>query len=138
MQLGKTPWKFRKLPIGTGFTATVYQLTPAIAFQKRVSEGQESSELRFPEKHLILVLLYIHSQAYEEMLPTTNKRLEYHNISSYSPDCHRTFCKTNMLTFFFLNDDSATKLARSSLLDVCKSAVCAPAPPSEMVHRKSL
>lgn len=50
LQLGKTPWKFKKLPKGTRFTATVYQNMLAIAFQKRVSEGQESSEIRFPEK----------------------------------------------------------------------------------------
>lgn len=63
------------------------------------------------------------------MLPTTSKRLECHYISSYYADCRRTFCKTNTLTFFFLNYDSATKLARSSLLDICKSAVwwaCSP------------
>lgn len=137
LQLGKTAWKFKKLPIGTGFTATVYHPMPAIAFQKTL-RGTEELWTQIPREALIFVLLYIHSQAYEEMLPTTNKRLECHNISSYSLDCHSTFCKTNMLIIFFLNDNSATKLARSSLLDICKSAVCEPVPPPEMVHRKSL
>lgn len=137
LQLGKTTWKFKKLPIGTGFTAPVYQPMPAIAFQKTL-RGTGELWTQIPREALIFVLLYIHNQAYEEMLPTTNIRLECHNISSYSLDCHSTFCKTNMLIIFFLNDDSATKLARSSLLDICKRAVCEPVPPPEMVHRKSL
>jgi len=46
LQLGNAPWKLKKPPRGTVCMALAYQPISAIAFQKRFSERQESSELR--------------------------------------------------------------------------------------------